>query len=61
MGEAGSCRLLEPIGRVVVGDGDDLQAALGCELHERRGRERPVGAVRVRVEIDPAHGRAMVS
>ena len=46
---------LDRLRRVVVGDGEDADAAADGLLDERVGGERPVRGRRVRVEIDPAH------
>ena len=47
--------LVERRRRVVVGDREEPQAHLGGQLRERGGREAPVGAVRVGVEVDQVH------
>jgi hypothetical protein len=54
-------RLLEAVGRVVVRERDDVELALGRQTNELGRRERAVGAVRMRVQVDAGHARVIVA
>src|SRR5688500_11277653 len=54
--DAGRQRLLEPLGRVVIGHRDHVEPAFGGQPDEPGGREGPIRAIGVRVQVDPGHG-----
>jgi hypothetical protein len=49
-------RRVERGGRIVIGNGNDVQPAFNRELDKLRGREFAIRRVGVRVEIDAAGG-----
>ena len=53
-------RLVEPVERVVIGQGDAREVLRAREQHHLRRGERPVGAVRMAVEVVSGHRRKAV-